>query len=201
MTTLGSAGSIRTPSGMKVAPMSYAKIEAVAVEVRPLLPLNASNPSNFEIDAQKVLEKILPQARYQYVITANDELKDCAAFTIPEHGIVVLREDVYDGLFTGSRFSNSTVIHELAHIVLNHSVTLHRDAVLGQHKFYEDSEWQAKALTAAIMMPIEACRQASCAGELAQLCGTSEEAATYRLDRLIKSGELSKKTALTKGLF
>ncbi|WP_232243421.1 ImmA/IrrE family metallo-endopeptidase [Paraburkholderia sp. SOS3] len=190
MTTLGNASrGARTPSGMKVAPMSYEKLESVADDLRPLLPkLNGRGRSGEAIDCLRVLETTLPKARFNYMYVEVDELQDCAAFTIPERNIVVLREDVYEGLFDDSPFSRSTVIHELSHIVLRHAVTLHRGAILGQHKFYEDSEWQAKALTAAVMMPIEVCRAARSAHELAQMCGTSAQAAGYRIESLAKRG-------------
>lgn len=190
MTTLGTALGSRTPSGMKVAPMSYRKLEQVAAGIHPLLPKIPGTP--WTIDAWRVLEQTLPQAKFEYYIANVEDLKDCAAFTVPELRQVVLRQDVYDGLFSDDVFSRSTVVHELSHIVLNHAVTLHRGAVLGRHQFCEDSEWQAKALTAAITMPIEACRAAKSAGELARLCGTSLQAAGYRIDKLIERRVLDK---------
>jgi hypothetical protein len=201
MTTLGTAArGARTPSGMKVAGMSYDKLEEVARNLRPLLPKTARRGrSDAAIDCLRVLEHTLPKAGYNYMYEAVSELRDCAAFTIPERNIVVVREDVYEGLFTDDVFSRSTVVHELSHIVLDHAVTLHRGAVLGKHKFFEDSEWQAKALTAAVMMPIEICAQARSAHELAQLCGTSARAAGYRIENLVKRGIIPEKRE--RGLF
>ncbi|MBC7470292.1 MAG: ImmA/IrrE family metallo-endopeptidase, partial [Ramlibacter sp.] len=184
MTTLGNGQKSRLPSGMKVAPTSYAKLELAAASLFPLLPKERG--SVYVIEGWRVLEQTLSRAGYEPHVAEVHELEDCAAFTIPDKGLVVLRRDVYDGLFNGSVFSRSTVIHELSHIVLAHHVTLHRGAVLGQHKFYEDSEWQAKAMTAAVMMPVEACQEARGAHHLAEMCGTSVEAATYRLERLTK---------------
>ena len=187
MTTLGNGSNPRTPTGMRVAPMSYAKLEQVADDLRPLLPIEPHRGlGSAAIDAWRVLEQVLPRAGFDYVVADEHELLDCAAFTVPDQKIVVLRQNVYDGLFTQSAFSRSTVVHELAHIVLNHSVSLHRGATLGTHRFYEDSEWQAKALTAAVMMPIAVCKLARSPSHLAAMCGTSNEAARYRLQRLIK---------------
>lgn len=189
MTTLGTSANAKTPTGMKVAPQSYKSLEVAAEQLRPILPLeqSASGPG-LRIDGWRLLEKTLPQAGYHYHVEEKHALEECAAFTIPERNLVVLRVDVYEGLFTGNVFSRSTVVHELAHIVLPHHVTLHRGATLGQHRFYEDSEWQAKAMTAAVMMPIEVCRQVGSAEELANLCGTSVQASRYRLERLQKDG-------------
>jgi hypothetical protein len=180
--------------------MSYDKLEEIANDLRPLLPtLSRRGRAGSAIDCSKVLEQTLPKAGYNFMVEEESDLRDCAAFTIPERGIVVLREDVYDGLDDDNVFSRSTVIHELSHIVLEHAVTLHRGAMLGQHEFYEDSEWQAKALTAAVMMPIDVCQKARSAHELAQLCGTSAQSASYRIDRLVKRGLIEAKRE--RGLF
>jgi hypothetical protein len=191
MTTLGNANGTRTPTGMKVAPMSYAKLEEVADGVRVLLPTEkAYGGGPWKIDAWRVLEQTLERGGFHFHPVEANELEECAAFTVPERKLIVLREDVYEGLFVGDVFSRSTVVHELSHIVLNHAITLHRGATLGKHEFFEDSEWQAKALTAAIMMPIDACVVAHNPEELAYLCGTSVQAAGYRMNNLIKHGRL-----------
>lgn len=124
---------------MQVAPMSYVKLEEVAEGLRPLLPVT-KGPSGgkWKIDSWRVLERTLAKAEYDYCIAENGELEECAAFAIPENGLVVVRCDVYDGLFVDDPFSRSTVVHELSHIVLKHAVTLRRgvlyeQGVLGRH--------------------------------------------------------------------
>lgn len=181
---LGNERGSRTPTGHRVAPMTYAKLEAIAEDLGKLLP-KVSGSNGMRIDARRTLEVRLRQAGYEPHVVEVEKLDDCAAFTIPERRLIVFREDVYDGIEENKVFSRSTVVHELSHIVLEHAVTLKRGPI-GSHKFYEDSEWQAKALTAAIMMPLDACRAVNSAVDLAQLCGTSVQAATYRLERLVE---------------
>jgi hypothetical protein len=191
MTTLGNAQTVRTPTGLKVAAMSYVKLEDVAEQFRLLLPKQSGRGSSrWNIDAWRLLEQTLPNAKYRYVVAEKETLNEVAAFTVPEEGLVVVREDIYDGLFEDDPFSRSTVVHEFSHIALRHAATLHRGATAGKHEFFEDSEWQAKALTAALMMPIEACKAAASSQELATQCGTSVQAARYRLDNLTKRGAL-----------
>ena len=190
---LGNAQGARTPSGYCVAPMSYAKLEDVAEGLLPLLP--KTRHSTHQLDAGRILEHTLPQAGLNYRAEEVAQLNECAAFTIPEEGVVVLRQDVYDGIYEGNVFARSTVVHELSHVVLKHAVTLRRGPI-GQHRFFEDSEWQAKALTAALMMPVAACRLAQSAHDLADMCGTSVQAATYRLERLVKVGLIPPKPQL-----
>lgn len=187
MTTLGTAQQSRTPTGLRVAPMNYTAIERIAEQFRPLLPKKTGPGGGpWNLDCWRLLEKTLPNANFRYFVAEIDKLEDVAAFTVPAEGLVVVRQDVYDGIHEDRPFSRSTVVHEFAHIGLQHAVTLHRGVVAGQHEFYEDSEWQAKALTAALMMAIDACKVATSASELAELCGTSVQAAVYRLDNLTR---------------
>lgn len=188
----------RTPTGYRVAPMNYVKLESIADELGALLP-KVPNTNGMRVDARRTLEVTLRQAGYEYHVVDVDTLDDTAAFTIPDERLIVFREDVYNGIDSNNVFSRSTVIHELSHIVLKHATTLKRGAI-GEHGFFEDSEWQAKALTAAVMMPINACKAVNSAIDLAHLCGTSVEAATYRLSRLIDKNIIPPKCG-TLGLF
>ncbi len=184
MTTLVKDGVFRTPSGMKVKGQSYSTIETAANTLRPNLPLFKGD--SYKLDCVTIFERTLPTAGYNYRTVEINEMNECAAFTIPEERVVVLREDVYEKLHAGQVFGRSTVVHELSHLALQHHVTLHRGAQLGKHQFFEDSEWQAKALTAALMMPLEAAQFARSPCHLAELCGTSEESAIYRIKTLVR---------------
>lgn len=185
MTTIVKDGVVRTPSGLKVKPQSYASIEKFADSIRSSLPTKKGEP--FCLDALTIFERTMPQIGYPYRTAEVDEIDDCAAFTItsPDGNVIVMRMDIYDKLHAGNPFGRSTVVHELSHIALAHPVTLHRGAKLGEHKFFEDSEWQAKAGTAALMMPLQACLIAKSPEELALMCGVSAEAATYRIRTLV----------------
>lgn len=184
MTTLMRNGVLRTPTGLKVKGQSYAKLEAAADALRGRLPLQRGEPHM--LDCLTIFESTLPSAGYNYRTEEVDALDDCAAFTIPDKKVVVLREDIYDKLHDGHVFGRSTVVHELSHIALQHHVTLHRGVAAGSHNFFEDSEWQAKALTAALMMSATACKLARSPRQLAEMCGTSVEAAIYRIKTLAR---------------
>lgn len=189
MTTIvNTRGEFRTPTGLRVKGQSYVSIEKVAETLRPSLPV--MHREKYRLDCQAVFEARLPAAGFNYRVTSIEEASDCAGFTVPEKGIVALRVDVYDLLCADQVYGRSTVIHELSHIGLNHHATLRRSSVGQQHEFYEDSEWQAKALTAALMMSIEAAKAAKTPKELAEMCGTSVEAATYRISNLVKKLKL-----------
>jgi hypothetical protein len=124
---------------LKVAPMSYKKLEAIADGVRPYLPTESRDGQRWSVNAQRILEDTLSRAGFAFHVADDTELQQCAAFAVPEENLVVVRQDVYDGLFTDDVFSRSTIVHELSHIVLRHAVTLHRGASVGAHEFYEDA--------------------------------------------------------------
>lgn len=184
MTTVLKDGKFTTPSGFKVRSESYKSLEAAANTLRPKLPV--LHGSRFKLDCKRIFEETLPQAGYQYRTIEVADADECAAFTIPSENIVVLRIDVYDKLQDEQVYGRSTVVHELSHLALQHHLTLHRGAILGAHEHFQDSEWQAKALTAALMMPLEAAKTACSPQELADICGTSVQAATYRIETLVK---------------
>lgn len=187
MTTLGNSHKSRTPEGYRVAPTSYAELERAANDLRAVLPKVKGEP--YILDGWRAFEQTLNKAGLEVRIFDMSEMKEYAGLAAPDKNLVALRADVYDGLFEGDVFSLSTVVHEIGHIALKHGATMHRGAV-GPHNFCEDSEWQAKAITAAVTMPLEACRQARSARQLASMCGTSITAAGYRLDKLVNRGVL-----------
>jgi len=178
----------RKPTGYKVAPQSYATLEQAAKDLWPFLPKVPGD--KYKICGWRLLEQTLARAEFSLRVAPRDTMAGCAAFTVPDDKLIVIDEPVYEGLHNGSVFSLSTVVHETCHIVLRHHVTLHRGAPVGQHRHFEDSEWQAKAMTAAVMMPEELCSTVADPRLLAVQCQVSVEAATYRLDRL---GKLPKK--------
>ena len=179
-------GQITTPTGFRVQAQSYKSLEKIAAELTMVLT-EAGAVCEDKIDCISVLENILPKSEYDYHYAEDEEMHNSAAFTIPEKKLVVLARSVYEGLFDGNVFSRSTVIHELSHIVLEHHLTLHRGSPAGTHKHCEDSEWQAKALTAAVMMPIKVVKEVRMNSyELAEVCGTSNQAAIYRINNIEK---------------
>lgn len=192
------AGTRSKPKGVRVAPTSFQDIEDLADELRPLLP--KWEGSEWKVDAGRILEETLrkKQFKFDFHIEETEKFQFHAAFVWPDKKIVVVRRDVYDGLASDSVFSRSTVVHEFSHIAMGHPSTA-RQGPVGAHQHYEDSEWQANSLMAAIMMPLEACEEAKSLEELCQLCGTSAQASSIRIDKLIQKDFLNANHFKQKG--
>ncbi|WP_059953183.1 ImmA/IrrE family metallo-endopeptidase [Burkholderia ubonensis] len=176
----------KRPSGYKVAPRNRVQLRAVADELRPMLVSEGCYKNDpYYLDASHLLENVLHRAQYTFHPDDSPELIETAAFAIPERKLIVIRADVYDKLSEGNAFSRYTVVHEFSHIVLDHAVTLHRGAVLGQHEWWEDSEWQANNLTAELLMPVAVVQALGGNAQLIQQrCGVSAKAAENRLKNL-----------------
>ncbi|MGV3741612.1 MAG: ImmA/IrrE family metallo-endopeptidase [Burkholderiaceae bacterium] len=186
--TSNNFGPPKKPSGYKVAKRQRVELRRLADQFRALLREHGCYKNGpYFIDTVHLLENVLAKADYLIHPVPDDELEDAAAFTVPERKLIVLRESVYEGLFRDDPFSRNTAIHEFSHIALDHAVSMHRGAVLGEHKWIEDSEWQANNLTAELMMPVEVIKDLDCRPLLiAAECGVSSQAVQYRLENLRK---------------
>lgn len=184
MTTFGNGKHDLSIRGHRVAPQGFMSLEGLAIELAPGIPTVKGMP--FKVDAWRLLERAMTRAGYDFRVLDIHEMVDCAGYTVPDDKLIALRQDVYDGLFTGSCFSASTAVHEVAHIALRHHVTLHRSAQLGNHPIYEDAEWQANSLTSAVMMSRRACSRVGTVQDLMDQCGVSRSAAVVRLFKLLE---------------
>lgn len=176
----------RKPRGYKVAPCNRKQLRTVASDCVELLKKEGCfKEGRAFLDTSFLLENLLFRANYQLHIVDESELTETAAFTIPEKGLLILRSDVYDGLIENDAFARYTVVHEFSHIVLDHAITLHRGEQLGNHEWWEDSEWQANNLAAEILMPVEVIKELGAKPILIQAeCGVSSRAATNRIANL-----------------
>lgn len=184
----------RGPNGYKVAPRNRLQLRATAQELLPFLRENGCFDTEYGpdfLDASFLLENILHRAGYSFHVDDSGKLKETAAFAVPDKKLIVIRQDIYENLERHDPFARYTVVHEFAHIYLEHAVSLHRGAILGEHKWWEDSEWQANNLAAEMLMPVDAVKRLGGKPLLLQSdCGVSSRAATYRIDTLLKEGVL-----------
>ncbi|ANN74684.1 hypothetical protein BAU08_09650 [Bordetella bronchialis] len=170
-------------------------LRAHAEQLLPLLRqegcYNTGRGPDF-LNTTHLLENVLQRAGYSFHPDDSGSLQQTVAFAVPEQKLIVIREDIYDALLDDDPFARYTVVHEFSHIFLQHAVTLHRNAILGDHHWWEDSEWQANNLAAEILMPVEVVRRLGGKPLLIQAaCGVSSKAAGYRVDNLKREGVLS----------
>ena len=150
--------------------MSYAEIEGIAARVRrvlaPHVPIGAALPGVelFENLGKFSVAVQTGKVRLTYsVLDLPAGVEAETRFAADDNAIVVgLSNDTYRDLERGQGRARHTLNHEVGHAVLHTeqlkkmSTLPHAAAAMAraqEHRFCEDTEWQADAFAAALAMP------------------------------------------------
>lgn len=174
-----------TPRGVKVAPQSKKNIQKLANAIRSKI----FNQSEVEcLDLAKQLEFILPKLGLEWEVLDASEMSNTEAATSPDQAKMKIREDIYDALHDPKsplhQRARFTIAHELGHLFMHEGVALARHNPTG-HRHYEDSEWQADAFAAELLMPSNGCKGLS-AHQIQTKYDVSYSAALAKLNALNK---------------
>lgn len=202
----------RQPRGIRAErSYSHVQLESAALGFRKAVGFAENEP----IDGLKFYDQIQD---YNVVLNGKkypifcrvDRLVDGAeaqAVFDPDESAyeIVLSEQTYEWLEDRHPRGKHSLIHECAHVVLHpkllqqlslmpvpEKAALYRGGLV-PHKFFEDTEWQADALTSAITMPAKAINRLerererkhnflTLDGEMAERFGVSQQAAGFRLN-------------------
>lgn len=131
------------------------------------------------------LYELMPLALpgFRLEVCERSELGDDHGRTFPEHRLVMLREDVYEGMCRGVGRDRYTGAHELGHLFLHQSVGFARQSLRPGAPRYLDSEWQANTFASAFLIDetrLPACRSVE---EVMSTFGVSEHAARIRFEK------------------
>ncbi len=173
------------PRGQRVQPLSRATIRVEASKARGLFRLH--DPY---IDVIGLYEFELHSRNITYRYVTAEELPHEEAKTIPDAGIIMIREDVYERAAAENGRARFTFCHELGHLILHQGQTLQlARGNVPDWPAYEDSEWQADTFAAEFMMPVQMvsdlCRSVE---EIASTFGVSRTAAGIRRNQLREEG-------------
>lgn len=158
---------------------SYVDIEAVAADIRqqlaPGLSADAMLPglTVFESLNKNPLSNEGKRIRLDYAV--NELPTDIEALTIYDKSrrriVLALSTKTYENLERGEARSRFSLFHEVGHAVLHHQElrTLSRQPKalasalmrkpISSHPIYMDTEWQADAFSAAMLMPAKGLRR------------------------------------------
>jgi hypothetical protein len=176
-------------SGIRVkVGRSYAKLETAARYARSVLApgLAATDPLPGVDLLERLEEFVVPVNGKPIPLTYGVEtlapgIEALTRYQVEDGNIIVtLSEETYANLEAGKPRARFCTCHEIGHAVL-HAAELvelsqipHRDmglyrATQGTHDPYVDSEWQANAFAAALLMPADAL------AEFEKTCGSGWE--------------------------
>ena len=138
-------------TGMKVPPCSRRDLRAIAENVHRELRYDGKTPFPVVEVVEWVLPKLIPG--FEFCILSKTEMGDDHGRTYPDKHLMFIRDDVYEGACKGYGRDRFTIGHELSHQLLHEGVDVSLARTNLPHVAYEDSEWQADALSGELLMP------------------------------------------------
>lgn len=113
------------------------------------------------------------------VLTA-EEMGRNEGLTLPDRGIIQIREGTYIAACNGDGRARDTMAHELGHFLLHRGIGLARSTPRQSlPRKDEDSEWQADEFAGLLLAPTHIIRGRT-AADIAKCCGLSMQVAMYR---------------------
>lgn len=140
--------------GVKVTPLSKKNIQKYALMFRSVFQENIHQP----FDVLSCLEVGLAKAtqhEFNFDLQSRDYMGMTEAAVLPDKKLMHIREDVYNALHSNDPRARFTIAHEFGHLFMHKGVALNRGD--GNHKAYEDSEWQANYFAAELLAPLDGC--------------------------------------------
>lgn len=165
-------------------PVSRQKLREFAEYVRKRLELH--DVIYFPII--NVLENVLPiiYPEYSFEVGTMGEMGNLHGITLPDKGIIRIREDVYEGATQGNGRDRFTCAHELGHFLMHDKESVRFARSSGEpKKIYMDPEWQADAFAGELLVPAYKLPKNKKPHEISILCGVTRKAAEVQCNKMM----------------
>lgn len=140
----------------KSNPISREEIRRYVRKIRAGMAMEFTLP----VPIVSILEQYLPiifGETYNYEIVPEEEMGNKHGETIPDQGLIRIREDVYLGACSGNGRDRMTIAHEIGHFLLHRSIRVSlcrmENGVTEKPKVYENPEWQADVFAGELLAP------------------------------------------------
>lgn len=137
-------------TGSVAKPVSILQLRELAYDFRKVLGLE----DQLYFPVVQLVEWLLPRlSDFDFEILSKEEMPQTYAFTVPDKGIIYIREDVYDGACDDQGRARFTIVHELAHLIFHtkDNIVFARSDM--KVPAYSDPEWQANTFAAELLIP------------------------------------------------
>ncbi|OYQ75513.1 ImmA/IrrE family metallo-endopeptidase [Wohlfahrtiimonas sp. G9077] len=165
---------------IRVSPMSAAKIGELAKSVRKVFKINKPF-----VDLEDLMEKFICNDMLEICLPDDIRLKGKYALTYPDRNKILLSESTYNAACFGDGRARFTVAHEIGHLVMHKEQSAFARSS-GNHKIYEDAEWQADTFASSFLMDVDYCNSETQIGEVRDMFGVSWQAASIWHKKHIK---------------
>lgn len=152
---------MQKPSGNKVLGLTRKKVRHIASLAR-----NALNVGSGAVNIVDIYDFQLHEYGVSVHYGTADDTQGNDGLTLPDKGEIIIREDVYLGACNNHYKDRFTLAHELGHLILHSGVPFARNtSPQSDHRWFEDSEWQANNFAAEFMLPV---------GEILEKCSSAQ---------------------------
>jgi len=163
--------------GHRVKPLKTATIEAAARKCR-----DSFKQTKAYINICGLLEALRGMKVLDFTVVDDHELGEEEARTYPNEKHIVISNSVYEAAADGEGRARFTIAHELGHL------DLHKDQKpmfsRGEHKIFEDSEWQADTFASEFLMDSRFITSIDSIQDVMKKFGVSKTAAGLKLKKL-----------------
>lgn len=172
----------------KVAPMRRIEIRSWAHLFRQVSGYE-SEPYFPIVD---VMELLLPRMSpgFVYEYATKEEMGADHGRTFPNENRIIIRDDIYEGASEGKGRDRLTIAHEIGHLLLHRGDVVFARSESNNIAAYESSEWQANCFGGELLVPSTSIPlfQGLSVAQVAEMCGTSYDAADYQIRQYRKEG-------------
>ena len=171
--------ALKRKLGKKVKPSSGAKIRSSAQIFR-----DALGQTKPYIKVTALLEALQDIDEIEFEVVEDSILKDEEAVSYPDKGFMRIKQSIYDRAHAGDGHCRFTIAHELGHLFMHRGQASYARGTTGNHKVYEDSEWQADTFASEFLIDQRLIPEDATAYDISQAFGVSMSAANNRLRKL-----------------
>lgn len=169
---------MRRSLSVRVSPLSINKIKEAAKSVRKLFGI--AQP---KIDMGWLLEVLISKG-FVIICEANDpRLVGKYALTYPDQNKILISEATYDAAVDGDGRARFTIAHEIGHFFLHKGQMSFARSTNGNHKIFEDAEWQADTFASHFLIDDDYLSDNDTPEYISNLFGTSWQAAKVYVDK------------------
>lgn len=171
--------------GFIVPPRSRKELREIASQVRKVFGVKTPM-----LDIVRLVELTLPRADDGFVLIVEEEseMGDIHGLSNPVQKWIKLRRDVYEGAHAGKGRDRMTIAHELGHYLLHRQLDFPLVPPGGSVPAFRQSEWQATAFAAELLIGAEHYDKTITLHEIAKRFGVSYEAAHVQLSVINMEG-------------
>lgn len=167
-------------------PMGRVALRKIACGTRDILGFSGEPM----VEMEKLLDFALPRVieDFIYSVETRRTMGENHGLAHPDEGVIMIREDVFEGAVKGRARDRFTISHELGHLVLHQKANLVLRRGYGAPQKPKHPEWQANTFAAEFLVDARQARGCRSPGDIVRRFGVSQKTAEIQYGFLMDGG-------------